>query len=94
VSFIIRCLSWSFRAATLACRNIGSGRKRAAFWRALGFPNLVLARDAKAEKRRQRNLEEWKREELRRTPFALLDEPPPELAPPWSRLKLKPRRGY
>jgi len=54
----------------------------------------VLARAAKAEKRRQRKLEEWKREELRRTPFALLDNPPPELAPPWSRLKLKPRRGY
>ena len=41
---------------------------------------MVLARAAKAEKRRQRKLEEWRREELKRTPFALLDEPPAELA--------------
>jgi len=45
-----------------------------------GFPNLERARAAKAEKRRQRKLEEWRREELKRTPFALLDEPPAELA--------------
>jgi hypothetical protein len=57
------------------------GLKRAAFWRAQNFPNLVLARAAKAEKRRLRLLEEWKRQELRRTPFALLDDPPPELRP-------------
>jgi hypothetical protein len=30
---------------------------------------------AKAEKRRRRRLEEWEREELRRTPFAPLDDP-------------------
>jgi len=30
----------------LSYRNIGCGRKRAAFWRSLGFPNLVLARKA------------------------------------------------
>ena len=65
----------------LACRNIGSGRKRAGFWRALGFPNLVLARAALANKVRLRRLEEWKREQLRRTPFAILDEPPAELRP-------------
>jgi hypothetical protein len=29
-----------------------NGRKRAAFWRTLGFPNLVLARAALAEKTR------------------------------------------
>jgi hypothetical protein len=46
-----------------------------------GFPNLVLARDAKAERRRLRLLEEWKRKELRRTPFAILDDPPDELRP-------------
>jgi hypothetical protein len=46
-----------------------------------GFPTLVLARDAKAEKRRQRLLEQWQREELKRTPFALLDDPPEELRP-------------
>ena len=42
---------------------------------------MVRARAAKAEKRRLRLLEEWKREELRRTPFAILDEPPAELRP-------------
>jgi hypothetical protein len=43
----------------------------------------VLARDAKAERRRLRLLEEWKRQELKRTPFALLEEVPSyeELAP-------------
>lgn len=35
-------------------RNIGSGRKGAAFWPKLGVPNLVLARAAKAKKREQR----------------------------------------
>jgi hypothetical protein len=65
------------------CRlgGLKGGPKRAAFWRALGFPNLVRARAALANKVRQRKLEEWKREELRRTPFAILDEPPPELFP-------------
>jgi hypothetical protein len=57
------------------------GLHRAAFWRQLGFPNLVLARAALANKVRQRKLEEWKREELSRTPFAILDEPPGELRP-------------
>ena len=51
-------------AQGLACRNIGSGRKRATFWHKLGFLNLVLARAAKAKKRRLYLLEEWKREEL------------------------------
>ena len=41
----------------------------------------MLARAAKAEKRRQRKLKEWKQQELKRTSFALLDEPSPELAP-------------
>ena len=71
-------------AAYLArCRlgGLKGGPKRAAFWRALGFSNLVLARAAKAEKRRLRLLEEWKREALRRTPFAILDGPPGELRP-------------
>jgi len=56
------------------------GLHRAAFWATQDFPNLERARAAKAEKRRQRKLEEWRREELKRTPFALLDEPPAELA--------------
>jgi len=69
-------------AAYLArCRlgGLKGGPKRAALWRALGFPNLVRARAALANKVRQQRLEEWKREELRRTPFAILDEPPGEL---------------
>ena len=57
------------------------GLRRAAFWRKLGFPNLVRARAALANKVRLHRLEEWKREELKRTPFAILDEPPPELSP-------------
>jgi hypothetical protein len=72
----------------LAARNRLGGLHRAAFWRALGFPNLVRARAALANKVRLRRLEEWKREELRRTPYALLDDPPPELrapAKPWQR---------
>jgi len=40
---------------------------------------LVRARAALANKVRLRRLEEWKREELRRMPFALLDDPPEEL---------------
>jgi hypothetical protein len=39
------------------------------------------ARAALANKVRLRRLEEWKREELRRTPFALLNDPPAELRP-------------
>jgi len=70
------------------------GPKRAAYWRELGFPNLVRARAVRTNKRRLRLLEEWKRRELERTPYALLNDPPPELAPSWSRLKLRPRRGY
>ena len=80
--------------STRFAEPVNAGLHRAAYWRQLGFPNLVLARAAKAEKRRKRKLEEWKQEERRRTPFALLDNPPSELAPSWSRLKFRPRRGY
>jgi hypothetical protein len=55
------------------------GLHRFRFWSQEGFPNLVRARAAKADKRRLRKLEEFKREERKRTPFALLDEPPAEL---------------
>jgi hypothetical protein len=78
------CARWSrSRAATgaLSSLNRWKGGRRAAFWHALGFPNLVRARAALANKVRLRRLEEWKREELKRTPFAILDEPPPELSP-------------
>jgi hypothetical protein len=57
------------------------GLHRAAFWREQGFPNLVRARAALANKVRMRRLEEWKRKELQRTPFAILDDPPEELRP-------------
>jgi len=63
----------------LTARDRLGGLHRAAFWRKLGFPNLVRARAALANKVRLRRLEEWKREELRRMPFALLDDPPEEL---------------
>jgi hypothetical protein len=66
--------------SALAARNRLGGLHRAAFWRELGFSNLVLARAAKANKRRLRLLEEWRQQELRRTPFAILDEPA-ELSP-------------
>ena len=61
----------------------------------------MLARAALANKVRLRRLEEWKREELRRTPFALLDDPPEELKPKKAirldtpfKLPIRPRRGY
>ena len=41
----------------------------------------MLERAAKANKRRrERQFEDWQEEELGRTPFAILDEPPPELS--------------
>ena len=78
-----------------------AGLHRARFWRSQGFPNLVLARAALANKVRLRRLEEWKQQELRRTPFALLDNPPEELRPKKAarldspfKLPMRPRRGY
>ena len=41
----------------------------------------MLARAALANKVRLRRLEEWKREELKRTPFAILGELPDQLRP-------------
>jgi hypothetical protein len=71
-------------AAYIARCKLGGykgGPKRAAYWRALGFPNLARARIARWEPRRLEKLEEWKREELQRTRYALLDNPPEELRP-------------
>jgi hypothetical protein len=59
----------------VACQR-NAGLHRAAFWRQLGYPNPVLARAAKARKPQQRQLKKWKREELLRTPFALLGKTP------------------
>ena len=81
-------------AGSLArCKRGGyaGGPKRAAFWRSLGFPNLVRPRAAKARYR----LERLKREELglARTanPFAL-----PEDAQLWASLAREkgPKRRY
>jgi hypothetical protein len=43
----------SYSAFVARCKRgrYAGGPKRAAFWRALGFPNLVRARAAKARKR-------------------------------------------
>jgi hypothetical protein len=68
---------------SLRAHGLG-GLHRAVFWRSLGFPNLVHTRAAKANKRRLRLLEEWKRRELQRTPFAIPDEAPDELTLPRS----------
>lgn len=64
------------------------GMHRARFWSQQGYPNLVRARAARAEKVRQRKLEEWKRAELKRTPYALLDDPSRELRPRRPKSKL------
>jgi len=76
-----RVLQTHWRSQALSSLNRWKGRRRAASWRSFVFPNLVLARAAKAKKREERLASEWKREELRRTPFAILDEPPGELRP-------------
>jgi len=58
------------------------GLHRAAFWAAQGHPNLVRARAVHAENLKRRRIEKWKREELKRTPFAdCLDIPPEVLKP-------------
>jgi hypothetical protein len=67
------------------CFDRMCGLHRAAFWEPQGYFNLMLARAAKAEKRRLRKLEEWRRGELERTPYALLDDPPEELRRPVKR---------
>ena len=64
-----------FVGSALSSLNRWKGRHRAAFWRELGFPNLVLVRAAWAGRRKDRQLEEWKQEEVRRMRFATLDEP-------------------
>lgn len=45
----------------------------------LGVSQPGEARAALANKVRLRLLKEWKQQELKRTPFALLDDPPAEL---------------
>jgi len=67
------------------------GLNRAAFWREQGFPNCALARAVWRRRCHQLLIEQWKREEKLRTPFATLADPPSyeELA---SRFKVSYRR--
>ena len=48
-----------------AMRARSHGLRRAAFWRAQGFPNLVLARARRAEIRAEQKLEKAKGELIR-----------------------------
>jgi len=59
----------------LSMLNKWKGRYRAAFWQPLGFPNCARARAAWRRERHQLLVELWKREEQRRTPFAVLSDP-------------------
>jgi hypothetical protein len=51
------------------------GRKRAAYWRSLGFPNLVKARKVSARNRRARKQARLFAEAKLHTPFALEKTP-------------------
>jgi len=72
----------------LAARNRLGGLHRAAFWRELGFPNLVLARAAKARKREERLKRETLELARRANPFAL-----PEGAELWASVARRNVRG-
>jgi len=58
----------------LSSLNRWKARRRAAFWRSLGFPNLVRARAAKAKKREQRLRLERIQAAKRFSPFAMIDD--------------------
>jgi hypothetical protein len=60
----------------LSMLNKLKGRHRAAFWRPLGFPNCARARVAWRRERHELFLEQWRREELRGTPFVNFADPP------------------
>jgi hypothetical protein len=51
------------------------GRKRAAYWRSLGFPKLVKSREASARNRGALRQARLFAEAKRRNPFALRDKP-------------------
>ena len=61
-------------ARQLRCRL--QGLHRAAFWRRQGFPNCARARAAWKRERHQLLIEQWKREELQRTRYAMFEDPP------------------
>ena len=71
-------MSWlegnSHIARQLRCRL--GGLHRAAFWRRQGFPNCARARAAWKRERHQLLIEQWKREELQRTRYAMFEDPP------------------
>src|SRR5215467_2218333 len=75
------------RGAFIAGRKRGGyagGPKRAAFWRALGFPNLVRTRAAKARRWEARIKRETLELAMRVNPFAL-----PEDAELWASVARK-----
>jgi hypothetical protein len=59
---------------SLSSLNRWKGRRRAAFWRKLGFPNLVRARAAKARKREERIKRETLELARRVNPFAFPED--------------------
>lgn len=68
-----------------------NGRKRAAFWHSLGFPNLVKARRVSARNRRARKLARLFAEAKRRNPFALEKTPRGYCAPNASKTREPPQ---
>jgi hypothetical protein len=72
---------WTSRDArrfqALSSPNRWEGRRRAAFWRTLGFPNLVEARKVSARNRRARKQARLERLAKLDNPFALSDREKP-----------------
>ena len=87
------CMSFggSYAAFIARCKRGGyaGGPKRAAFWRALGFPNLVRARAAKARNREERLKRETLELARRANPFALSED-----AELWASVAKRNVRGY
>jgi hypothetical protein len=69
-------LGADYAAFVAHCKRGGyaGGPKRAAFWRALGFPNLVRARAAKVRKQEERLKRETLEPARRANPFALPED--------------------
>jgi len=84
----------SCAAYVARCKRGGyaGGPKRAAFWRELGFPNLVRARAAKARKREARLRKETLEQMRRIDPFATLEDVAAVLGIPSQRNRLP--RGF
>ena len=66
----------SYGAYIARCKRGGyaGGPQRAAFWRSLGFPNLVRARAAKTKKREARLRQEVMEKARQFSPFANPDD--------------------